>query len=145
MKDLALIVLSVGLAALLARTWGHRRLLHQVREQLEVLAILPSNWDQQRKTLDELATADMARYIRKRTASYPVHRLYFRITAVGFVAAFACGLSWNDGLPGPDLVWTVLRVVALGVLGIVAVTLTVILIVRRKEISAEIDRSLQKN
>lgn len=136
-----LVVVSVVLTALLARTWGHRRLLGQVQEELDLLKSLPDGWDRERRSLEELAARDVARYIRLRRPAFPLHRLMFRRMDVALVGLLL-GLFGNMSfVPGPDAVKALVAVAGFAVAAVALATNVVVLFRRGPEISEELVRS----
>lgn len=143
MKDLALVVVSVALTALLGRPWGNRRLLHHVQEQLDVLKSLPDDWEHLRRALEELAARDIARYIKLRTAtvSFPIHRLMNRGMDAALVGALIALFANMSFVPGSDAVkeWVTAGGVTLAAVAIT--TNLVVLLRRRQDLSEELTRS----
>jgi hypothetical protein len=141
MKDLGLVVISVVLTALLGRTWGHRRLLQQVQEQLAVLSFLPDEWGQQRRSLEELAARDMARYIQFRNPAFPTHQLMSRGMDTALVGVLIGLFSNMSFVPGPDAIKAWIGVAGSG-LAAVGVAMSVIVLLRhRREVAEELNRA----
>lgn len=127
------------LTALLARTWGHRRLLQHVHEQLRLLHDLPDNWGPQRRELEKLADRDMARYIRYRNPSFPVHRLMSRCLDIALIGFLMFWVPQATFIPGSDSVRVWIGAAG-GLVLVVAVTSNlVVLLTRRAEINAELE------
>lgn len=140
-NDLGLLVVGALLTFLVQRTWGHRRLLHQVREQLEVLAVLPHDWKNQRRTLQDLAEKDMAKYVRARTPNFPAHRLMNALLNVSFVGVVLFMFAREPWFPGPEWLNEALALAGAVVALAAVVANMLVLIARRKQVDAELQRS----
>lgn len=132
MRDLVLVVTSVVLTALFSRTYGHRRLLYRVREQLEVLNALPPAWESQRAELQRLAELDVRRYIQVRNPKTPVHHrlmLLMNFALGGFVLFTVAGATF---MPISEDAKDLLALAGLLVVSI-AVTLSLGTLVRNRD------------
>lgn len=134
-------VIGAVLTALLARTWGHRRLLQHVHEQLRVLQDLPDNWGRQRRALELLADRDIARYIRYRNPSFPVHRLMSRWMDLAFVGILMFSFAQMTFTPGSNAVKAWIAAAGATIAGVAVTSNLVVLTTRRAEVNAELEDS----
>ena len=144
MKDLALVVVGAVLTAFLARTWGHRRLLQHAHEQLKVLQDLPDNWGRQRRALEELADRDIARYIRYRNPSFPVHRLMSRLMDLAFVGILMFSFTQMTFTPGSDSVKAWIAAAGATIAAVAVTSNVLVLLSRRAKINAELEDSAKQ-
>lgn len=144
MKDLALVVVSVVLTALLGRTWGHRRLLQHVQEQLAVLRSLPAEWVQQRRSLEKMAARDMARYIRLRNPTFPTHQLMSRGMDAALVGILIGLFSNMSFVPGSDAVKSWIAVAGAGLAALGVTMNFIVLLMHHRGVAEELSRAASR-
>jgi hypothetical protein len=137
-KELALIVVTVLLTALVGRIYGPRRLLHRAREQLEVLNVTPSAWSSERSKLEKLAKADLAEYIQLRTRRTPVHYTMLALTNFGIVAMLLFLASDLDAFPGGRSTKDLVQILSLTVVATAVLVNLALVVGLRKEIDREL-------
>lgn len=138
-KDFALVVVSVVLAWLLGGSWGHRRQLHRVKEQLEVLALIPSAWGTLRAEMEATTDRDLIRYLASRNPGAPLHRRMSKVLDVAYSGLLIALLSQLTFVPVPERAKDAAMLIGVLMVGVAAWVNLWVLMRNRDAVRAELD------